>query len=98
MAAFRLHQQIAYGSAFGELQSFGLGAYLRGFALWWAAWAIGVALCAAALRTAIEVGTLLAVWLRPSVAASTRRALEGFGLAALYVGLPAWLAWRALGA
>ena len=96
--AFRLHQHIAYGSSFGEALTFGVGAYLRSFALWWAAWAIGVALCAAALRLAIEAGTLLAVGLRPSAAGATRRALERIGLAALYLGLPAWLAWRALGA
>jgi apolipoprotein N-acyltransferase len=96
--AFRLHQHIAYGSAFGEFQNFGLGAYLTSFALWWAAWAIGVTLCAAALRAAIEAAALLAALLRPSAAAATRRALEGLGLAALYLGLPAWLAWRALGA
>jgi apolipoprotein N-acyltransferase len=96
--AFRLHQHIAYGSSFGEALSVGLGAYLRSFALWWAAWAIGVTLCAALLRVAIEAGTMLAVWLRPSAAGATRRALERIGLATLYLGLPAWLAWRALGA
>jgi apolipoprotein N-acyltransferase len=97
-AAFRLHQQIAYGSSFGELHSFGLGAYLKGFGLWWAAWTIGVVLCAAALRACIEAGALLAAWFRPSAAVSARRVLEGGGLAALYLGLPAWFAWRALGA
>ena len=58
--AFRLHQHIAYGSTFGEYHTFGLQAYLTTFALWWAAWAIGVVLCAAALRAAIEAGTLAA--------------------------------------
>ena len=95
--AFRLHQHIAYGSAFGEYYSFGLAAYLAAFALWWAAWAIGVMLCAAALRTAIEAGTLLAVLLRPARAADARRWLERLGLAALYLGLPAWLLVRAFG-
>jgi apolipoprotein N-acyltransferase len=95
--AFRLHQHIAYGSSFGEALGFGLGAYLRSFALWWAAWAIGVTLCAAVLRVVIEAGTLLAVGLRPLAAGATRRALERIVLATLYVGLPAWLAWRSLG-
>ena len=72
-------------------------AYLAAFALWWAAWAIGVMLCAAALRTAIEAGTLLAVLLRPARAADARRWLERLGLAALYLGLPAWLLVRAFG-
>jgi apolipoprotein N-acyltransferase len=94
--AFRLHQHIAYGSAFGEYYTFGLKAYLTTFALWWAAWAIGVVLFAAALRAAIEAGTLVAALLRPARATETRRWLEHLGLAALYLGLPAWLAWRAL--
>ncbi|MED5618165.1 apolipoprotein N-acyltransferase [Ideonella sp. BN130291] len=93
--AFRLHQHIAYGSTFGEAYSFGLGAWLATFALWWAAWAIGVVLCAAALRAAIEAGTVMAVLLRPGQAASLRRWLERLGLAALYLGLPAWLLLRA---
>jgi apolipoprotein N-acyltransferase len=94
--AFRLHQHIAYGSAFGEYYTFGVKAYLTSFALRWAAWAIGVLLCAAALRAAIEAGTLLAVLLRPGQAISARRWLERLGLAALYVGLPAWLLLRVI--
>jgi apolipoprotein N-acyltransferase len=93
--AFRLHQHIAYGSAFGEYQTFGLAAYLSTFALWWAAWAIGVVLCAAALRAAIEAGTLAAVLMRPGQAIGARRWLERTGLALLYVGMPAWLLLRA---
>ncbi|HWH83140.1 MAG TPA: apolipoprotein N-acyltransferase, partial [Burkholderiaceae bacterium] len=93
--AFRLHQHIAYGSAFGEYYTFGLTAYLATFALWWAAWAIGVVLCAAALRAAIEAGTIVAVLLRPPQAIVARRWLERLGLAALYLGLPAWLLLRA---
>lgn len=92
--AFRLHQHIAYGSSFGELLSFGLAAYLKGFALWWAAWAIGVALCAGVLRAAIEAGTLAALLLRPARAVEARRWLDALGLAALYLGLPAWLLMR----
>jgi apolipoprotein N-acyltransferase len=94
MPAFRLHQHIAYGSTFGEYYTFGLSAYLKGFALWWAAWAIGVVLCAAVLRTAIEVSALLAVMLRPGRAVDVRRWLERLGVAALYLGLPAWLLLR----
>jgi apolipoprotein N-acyltransferase len=91
LPAFRLHQHIAYGSGFGEYYTFGLIAYLTSFALWWAAWAIGVVLIAAALRATIEAGTLLAVLLRPGQAIDIRRWLERFGLAALYLGLPVWL-------
>ena len=92
--AFRLHQHIAYGSAFGEYYTFGLAAYLTSFVLWWAAWAMGVVLCAAVLRAVIEAGTLVAVLLRPGQAIDARRWLERLGLAALYVGLPAWLLLR----
>ena len=69
LPAFRLHQHIAYGSAFGEFYTFGLNAYLTTFALWWAEWTIGVVLWAAALRAAIEAGSLLVVLLRPRQAA-----------------------------
>lgn len=92
--AFRLHQHIAYGNTFGEFYAFGLRPYLSGFALWWAAWAIGVVLCAAALRATIEVGTLAAVLVRPAQAPHARQWLERIGLLGLYVGLPAWLGLR----
>ncbi|MGQ3054011.1 MAG: apolipoprotein N-acyltransferase, partial [Roseateles sp.] len=96
MPAFQLHQKIAYGSALGEFYSFGLGAYLTGFGLWWAAWIAGVVLCAAALRAVIELGTFTAALVRPQQAMVSRAWLERLGLAALYLGLPAWLLLRAL--
>ncbi|HEY0857648.1 MAG TPA: apolipoprotein N-acyltransferase, partial [Albitalea sp.] len=92
--AFRLHQHIAYGHAFGEFYTHGLAAYLNAFALWWAAWVIAVVLFAAALRVAVEVGTMAAVLLRPEHAVEARRWLERFALATLYLGLPAWLMLR----
>jgi apolipoprotein N-acyltransferase len=92
--AFRLHQHIAYGSAFGEYYSFGLAAYLVSFVLWWAAWAIGVVLCAAALRATIETATLAAIFLQPAQAIGARRVLERLGRIALYLGFPAWLMLR----
>jgi apolipoprotein N-acyltransferase len=98
LPAFRLHEHIAYGSALGEVYAFGLGAWLAGFALWWAAWAMGLVLCAAALRATIEGATLAAVLLRPEQAVGARRALERLGRLAFYVGLPAWLAVRLLSA
>ncbi|MEP6504940.1 MAG: apolipoprotein N-acyltransferase, partial [Betaproteobacteria bacterium] len=97
LPAFRLHQHIAYGSTFGEYDTFGLRAYVTTFALWWAAWAIGVVLCAATLRVAIEAVTLAQVMLQPTHAVATRRWLERLALVLLYLGLPAWLALRALG-
>jgi len=95
--AFRLHQHIAFGGGLGEYQLFGLAAYAKGFALWWAAWGIGVVLVAAVLRTAIELGTLAVVLWRPSRVLEIRQALERTGLAALYVGIPAWFALRFAG-
>jgi apolipoprotein N-acyltransferase len=89
--AFRLHQHIAYGGTLGEYYTFGLPAYLTTFALWWAAWAIGMV-----LRAAIEVGTMASMLLAPGHAIDARRWLERLGLGALYLGVPAWLAWRAL--
>lgn len=94
--AFQLHQHIAYGSAFGEFYTFGLRAYLKGFALWWAAWIIGVVLFAAVLRALIEAGTLSGLLVRPPAAARVRRGLERLALAILYLGLPGWLLLRLL--
>lgn len=96
LPAFRLHQHIAYGGSFGELQLFGLAAFAKGLALWWAAWAIGVLLCAALLRTVVEASTLLSLSWRPDRATEARRWLEGLALAGLYLGLPGWLLLRLL--
>ena len=92
--AFRLHQHIAYGSGLGELYSFGLAAYLKAFALWWAAWIIGVALCAAVVRAIIEAGTIVTVVLHPDASIELRRWLERLGLGFLYLGVPTWLLLR----
>ncbi|HEY0064905.1 MAG TPA: apolipoprotein N-acyltransferase [Telluria sp.] len=89
--AFHLQQQIAYGGAFGEYYSFGLKAYLSAFALWWAAWSIGVVLSEALLRAGITVATLLAALVQPSRTGAIRLSLERAGHAALFIGLPAWL-------
>ncbi len=96
LPAFRLHQYIAYGGTFGEYHTFGLQAYLTAFGLWWASWAIGLALFAAGLRVLIELGSLLALWLRPAQAVDTRRWLEHAGRLLFFVGVPAWLAFRLL--
>ena len=95
--AFILHQHIAYGSAVGEYYTFGLKAYLIAFSLWWAAWSIGVVLCAALLRMAIEAATLLVALLRPRLTFDARYKLERAGHAALYLGLPAWLLFNLYG-
>lgn len=96
LVAFRLHQVIAFGGAFGEYYSYGLAAYLTGLLIWWASWSIGLMLFAAVLRVAIETVVMLAMALRYAHAAALRDALEWLGRLAFYLGVPAWLAWRLL--
>ncbi len=96
LAAFRLHQHIAYGGTFGEYHTYGLGAYLSGLLIWWASWALGLMLVAAALRIVIEIATVLALKLRPARAPDIRRVLEWLGRLAFYLGVPVWLLLRIL--
>lgn len=98
LVAFRLHQVIAFGGAFGEYYSYGLAAYLTGLLIWWASWSIGLMLFAAALRIAIETVAALAFALRRAHAHAVRDALEWLGRLAFYLGVPVWLAWRLLSA
>jgi apolipoprotein N-acyltransferase len=56
-----------------------------------------VVVTAAALRALTEAGTLLSVAARPKAALAVRRGLEHLSLAALYIGMPAWLAFRIYG-
>ena len=95
--AFHLQQQIAYGGPLGEYYTYGLQAYLSAFAIWWAAWSIGVVLSEAVVRAVIEGGTLLASTLRPAQAIDIRHGLQRFGHGALFLGLPAWLLLRVYG-
>ena len=69
-------------AAWASFYTFGLVAYLKGFALWWAAWIIGVVLCAAVLRAIIEAGTIGAILLHPAWSMPVRRSLESVALAA----------------
>lgn len=95
--AFLLHQNISFGSALGEYFTFGLKSYLLGFAIWWGAWTIAAAMMAAVLRAGIETGTLLSVLLRPGHTTEVRAWLERVGLAALYIGAPAWQLFKIFG-
>jgi apolipoprotein N-acyltransferase len=97
LPAFRLHQHIAFGGTFGEYHSFGLAAWLTGLLIWWAAWAIGLMLFAAALRAVVEIGTVLTLWLRAAQTRKVRRALAGLSRVLYYLGLPAWMLLRLLG-
>ncbi len=91
LPAFRLHQHIAFGGTFGEYYTFGLKVYLIALGIWWATWAIGLVLYAAALRIVIEASTLLSLILRPERAIDIRKALEILGRWLYYLGVPAWL-------
>lgn len=94
LPAFRLHQHIAFGGTFGEYQSFGLQAYLTTFFIWWATWAISLALLAAALRVLIEAGALVALIADRERVVEARHMLETLGRLVFYIGVPAWLAFR----
>ena len=89
-----LHQHIAFGGTFGEYYTYGLKAYLIALVIWWASWAIGLVLFAAALRVLIEASTLLSIALRPERAVDVRRVLERLGRLLFYLGVPAWLLMR----
>ncbi|MCK7593034.1 apolipoprotein N-acyltransferase [Pseudomarimonas salicorniae] len=94
LPAFRLHQHIAFGGTFGELLTYGVGAWLGGLLIWWVAWMLGLMLLAAALRIAIEA----AVWVaeRLGAAAAVRLAGERFGRLVYFLGVPVWFAIRVL--
>jgi apolipoprotein N-acyltransferase len=96
LPAFRLHQVIAFGGAFGEYYTYGLKAWLTGLGIWWAAWAIGLMLFAAALRIGIECASVLVAMLQPPRAAQARFGLEWLGLLLYFAGVPAWLLLRVL--
>ena len=98
LAAFRLHQHIAFGGTFGEYYTYGLGAYLIGLLIWWASWSLGLILLAALLRIVIESSTLLAMQWRPTHAHEIRRNLEAVGRLIFYFGVPAWLILRIVSA
>ena len=88
---FRLHQWIAYGDTFGEYYSYGLGAYLLAFAVFWSAFVIYLALWAAVLRVAAEAAVALAAWRAPARAQAVRRTVETVAAVAYVGGLAAFL-------
>lgn len=96
LPAFRLHQYIAYGGTFGELQTYGAAAWLLGLAIWWASWSIGLMLLAAVLQVGSELATVIALWLAPVRALPIRRVLEASGRLLFFLGVPGWLFWRML--
>jgi apolipoprotein N-acyltransferase len=93
---FRLHQWIAYGGTFGEYYVYGLGAYLLGFAIYWAGTAAYLVMYAAVLRAIAEAVALAAAWAAPTSAPGARRAVEWGYRLLFYGGVPALLAIRFL--
>jgi apolipoprotein N-acyltransferase len=98
LVAFRLHQVIAFGGAFGEAYTYGIGAWLTGLLAWWASWSLGLMLFAGLLRIVIESLTALVLVRGAAQASAARRALEGLGRLVYYAGVPAWLLLRLLSA
>ena len=96
LVAFRLHQHITFGGTFGELYTYGLGAWLTGLMIWWAAWSLGLMLFAAGMRFAIELIVTLAFLADRHATLPIRRTLEYLTRIAYYLGTPAWLAARLL--
>lgn len=97
LPAFRLHQIIAFGGTFGELQTFGAGAWWTGLLLWWAAWALGLMLLGAVLRLLIELLHRLLQVRAIDTQYGARLRLEAASRAVYYLGVPLWLGWRLLG-
>lgn len=96
LIAFRLHQVIAYGGSFGEWLTYGARAWLLGLLLWWAGWVVGLSVFAAGVRVGVEALVGLGALLQPAHAVGLRRLLEGLARALYFLGVPLWLAWRAL--
>lgn len=88
---FRLHQWIAYGGTFGEYYTYGLKAYLLGFAIHWITITIYLVLYAAALRAAAETAALTAACATPSRAPRVRQAVEIAHRVLYYAGVPVLL-------
>jgi apolipoprotein N-acyltransferase len=88
---FRLHQWVAYGDTFGEYYTYGLKAYLLGFAIYWVTFTIYLVLYGAALRAVAESMVLATACVAPSSTATMRRAVEIALRILYYGGVPALL-------
>jgi len=86
---FRVHQIIAYGGAFGEYYLHGPGAYLAGFAVYWATITIYLVLYAALLRAAVELATLVGAVAAPARASRVHRTMQRLAAVLYYAGAPA---------
>ena len=75
---------------------FTLGLALLALLIWWASWALGMALYALVLRVLVESGSLATLLLQPPQAAASRALLQGIARGLYFIGAPAWLLWRLL--
>jgi apolipoprotein N-acyltransferase len=91
---FYTHQHIAYGGTFGQYYTYGLGAYLETFAIYWSTVTIYLILWASIWRGLGEGAALLAARVAPSRAARVRRAVEVVCRVVYYGGVPALVALR----
>lgn len=91
---FRVNQIIAYGGALGEYYRYGLGAYLAGFALYWASLTVYLLLFHAALGVQVEAVTVGAVWWSPRRAEALRKTAVRAAAVLYYAGVPLFLVLR----
>jgi apolipoprotein N-acyltransferase len=94
---FYTHQSIAHGGPFGEYYTFGLGAYLTTFAVYWGTVAIYLVLYASVWRLLAETFCLLIAWRLPARARAVRVWAERTIALLYYGGVPVVLALRYLG-
>jgi len=98
LPAFRLHQVITFGGMFGEWQTFGAGAWWLGLLIWWASWAIGLALLALVLRLVVEA-VLMGIKATTSIdVGASRLGGERAIRVVYYLAVPIWFAVRLLSA
>ncbi|MEO6029582.1 MAG: hypothetical protein ABIR79_22175 [Candidatus Binatia bacterium] len=88
---FRLHQWIAYGDTFGEFYTYGVQAYVLGFAMYWSAFTIYLVLYAAVLRVVAEAVVIAVAWAAPARTAGARRVVEWLDRLLYFAGIPAFL-------
>jgi apolipoprotein N-acyltransferase len=93
---FRLHQWIAYGGTFGEYYTYGLQAYLLGFAIYWVTFTIYLVLYAAVLRATAEIVVVVTVWSAPGWVRKVRRIVEMTRRILYFGGIPVFLVQVAL--
>ena len=91
---FNAHQHIAYGGTFGQYYTYGLGAYLETFTIYWSTVTIYLVLWASVWRGLGEAVAFLVARVAPSRAARVRRAVEVVCRVVYYGGVPALVALR----